>query len=148
MDGFAAEVEVAVFEAEELLDFGLFDDVEGGRPGGVEDGGGVGPDLDFTGGEVAVLGAGGAAAYRALDLKDVLGARGVGDGGSFGGFLGVEDDLDKAVVITEVDEDEAAVVAAAVDPGGEGDFGAFVGGAKLAAGVGLEHGGSVAGGGK
>jgi hypothetical protein len=51
------------------------------------------------------------------------------------GGLGVEDDLGDAEAVAEVEEDEAAVVAAAVDPAHEGDGFAGVGRAELAAGV-------------
>ena len=48
-------------------------------------------------------------------------------------MLGVDDELDLAGVIAEVDEDEPAVVAAGVGPAGDGDAAARVVGAQLAA---------------
>src|SRR3989304_5358268 len=43
VDRLAAEVQVAVLEAQQLVDVRLLDDIEGRRLGLVEDGGGVGP---------------------------------------------------------------------------------------------------------
>jgi hypothetical protein len=56
-----------------------------------------------------------------------------------GGALGIEDDLDQTVAVTEVDEEEAAVVATAVEPALEHDSLADVGGAQLSASVGASH---------
>ena len=56
---------------------------------------------------------------RAFDGDDVLGAGGFGLGVGFGGGFLVEDDLGDAGAVAEVEEDEVAVVAAAVDPAHE-----------------------------
>ena len=53
----AAQVEVAVLQAQELVDVGLFVDVEGRRLGGVQDLRFGDADLDLAGGELGVLGA-------------------------------------------------------------------------------------------
>ncbi len=90
-------------------------------------------------GSCGVLRALRAARDRALREEDVLAAAGVGDGVGLRVLLRVEDGLDEAIVVTQVDEDEAAVVAAAVHPAGEGDGLALVGGSQFAAGVGLQH---------
>ena len=50
-----------------------------------------------------------------------------------GRVLGVDDELHDAAAVAEVDEDEAAVVAAAIDPAGERDGTADVAGRELAA---------------
>ena len=50
------------------------------------------------------------------------------------GRAGIEDHLDDAAAVAEVDEGEAAVVAILVDPAVDGDVPAGVGGARLAAG--------------
>ena len=62
-------------------------------------------------------------------------------------MLGVEVDLRDALAITQVAEDQAAVVAATAHPTGEGNLLADVGGAKLTAGVGVHavHVGGVGG---
>jgi hypothetical protein len=74
------------------------------------------------------------------DGDDVLGARGFGLGvGERGGFF-VEDDLGDAGAVAEVEEDEVAVVAAAVDPAHEGNGLAGIGGAQVAAHLGALQG--------
>ena len=75
--------------------------------------------LDLAGGHVGVAEAFAALADLALYGDDVLGARGFGLGvGRGAGFL-VEDDLGDAGAVAHVEEDEVAVVAAAVDPAHE-----------------------------
>jgi hypothetical protein len=54
----------------------------------------------------------------------------------FGGDFLVEDDLRDAGAVAEVEEDEVAVVAAAVDPAHEDNVLAGVGGAQIAAEMG------------
>ncbi len=49
------------------------------------------------------------------------------------GLVGVEDELDDAGAVAQVDEDQAAVVAAAVNPAGDADLGADPVGQHLAA---------------
>jgi superfamily I DNA/RNA helicase len=51
-----------------------------------------------------------------------------------GGFRG-QDQLGQAVMVAQVDEDQPAMVALAMDPAGEADCGAGIGRAKRAAGV-------------
>ena len=53
-------------------------------------------------------------------------------GGCVGGALGVDHELDDAGLVAEVDEDQAAVVAPARDPAGDGDLIPDPLGAKLA----------------
>ena len=115
-----AEVEVAVLEAELLVHIGGLVDVEGRRDRLVEDGHGGGDHFDLAGGHVGVHGCGVAGLDGALDLEDPFDARAVGGGVGLG-VLRVQNELDDAAGIAEVDEDEAAVVAAAVDPAGDAD---------------------------
>ncbi len=72
----------------------------------------------------------------AFDSDDVLGARGFGLGVSSGGVLLVEDDLGDAGAVAHVEEDEVAVVAAAVDPAHQDDVLAVLFVAKVSAHVG------------
>ena len=51
--------------------------------------------------------------------QHVLGAQLVGELEGLAGAVGVEDELDDAGAVAQVDEDQAAVVAAAVDPAGD-----------------------------
>ena len=58
-------------------------------------------------------------AHVADDLQHPLAASAVGLGVGLRRLLRVHDDLDDAAAVAEVEEDQAAVVAAAVDPPGE-----------------------------
>ena len=62
--------------------------------------------------------------------------RGCATSWASGASVCVDDDLGEAVPVAQVEEDELAVVAAAVDPAGERRVRPRVGGAQLAAGVG------------
>jgi hypothetical protein len=70
----------------------------------------------------------------AVDADHALGAQALDDVEA--GGLGVQDQLGQAVVVAQVDEDQAAVVALAMDPARQAHRGAGVGGAEGAAGVG------------
>jgi hypothetical protein len=89
----AAEVQVAVLEAEEFLDVLFFGDVEGRGAGSVQDLKGRGVDFDAAGGQVRVLGAGLAEGDNAFSTDDVLAAEVFGLLEGVRGFLGAEDDL-------------------------------------------------------
>jgi len=95
----------------------------------------VSDEFDIAGGHVGIGETGAAVAEDAGDGDDVLGTRGFGLGVCFGRHFFVEHDLRDAGAIAEVEEDEVAVVAAAVDPTHEGNGLAGVGGAEFAAGV-------------
>ena len=128
-----AQVEVAVLEAHLFVgDVGV-----GGREGQrlavVEDAQLVGDDFDFAGGDVLVDGVGVAQLDVADDGDDELGAHGLGLGVHGGAGFGGDDDLGDAAAVAQVEEDEVAEIAAAVDPSHENDFGAGIGGAEGAA---------------
>ena len=77
-------------------------------------------DLDLARLQVGVGGALGALAHQALDphavfVADLLGA------GEHLGTVGVAHDLHQPLAVAQVDEDHAAMVAAAVDPAKQGD---------------------------
>ncbi len=131
----AAKVDVAVLEADFLVGDGVFSGREGGRLRVVEEEERVGDELDFAGGHVGVGEAFAAVAEDSGDGDDVLGARGFGLGVSFGADFLIEDDLGDAGAVAEVEEDEIAVVAAAIYPTHEGDGLAGVGAAEFSAGV-------------
>ena len=95
----------------------------------------MGYEFDVAGGHVGIGEAFAAVAEDSSDGDDVLGARGFGLGVGFGGDFLIEDNLGDAGAIAEIEEDEVAVVAAAVDPTHEGDGLAGVGAAEFAAGV-------------
>jgi len=135
-----SEVQVAEPEAGGVADVCIGVDREGWGLRRVDHGNFGGLEFDVAGGEFWVLGAVATSDDLALDLDDVFVADVGGGGGGLGGVFGVEDDLDDAGGIAEVNEDEPAVIAAAVDPAGEGDLLAGVLGSEFAALVGLQHG--------
>ncbi len=55
-----------------------------------------------------------------MTFEDELIAHALGHG-EHRGLVGVEDDLQQALAIAQVDENDAAVIAAAVRPAGDGD---------------------------
>ena len=81
-------------------------------------------DLDLAGGEVRVDVLGRALDDLALGGDDVLGAQVLGDGERVAGGLRVDDELHEPRAVAQVDEDQPAVVAAAMDPAGDADLGA------------------------
>ena len=134
----AAQVEVAVAQADVLGGVHVVLDLEGRRLGGVEDHDLVDEDLDLAGRELGVVHALGALTHDARDLDRPLGADGLGRVERVAaGVLRVKGDLRHAVAVAQVNEDEAAVVAAVPDPAGQRDRLADVLAAQLAAGVGV-----------
>jgi hypothetical protein len=71
----------------------------------------VNVDFDLAGGQVGIDGAFGAVIDDALDGDDVFGADGLGQTVGLGVGLRVEDQLGEAFAVSEIDEDDAAVVA-------------------------------------
>jgi hypothetical protein len=135
-----AEIEVAVAHADEFVDLGVgIVEGEGWSLGDVENLGAASTDLEGAGGELGILGALGTAGDLTLDGEDILGARLIRDEGRLRGLGGVEDDLNQAGAVAEVDEDEATMVAAAVDPTVEDDGLAKLGLVDLAAAKGSLH---------
>ena len=128
----AAEVEVAVAEAHELVHCVLVD-LERERLAARDDLEHVDLELDLAGRQIRIDRVGRAADELALGTKHELVADLVRDRGRLGRALGVDDELDDARVVAQVDEDEAAVVAAARRPAGQGQPFAHTVGARLAA---------------
>ena len=115
----AAEVDVAILEAHLFVGDGFVGGREWRRLRFVEEQEFVGDDLDLAGGHVGVAEAFAALADGAFYGDDVLVAGGFGLGVGCGADLFVEDDLGDAAAVADVEEDEVAVVAAAVDPAHE-----------------------------
>ncbi|MNS62137.1 hypothetical protein D3C72_951870 [compost metagenome] len=114
-----AQVQVAVLQAQVLV-HALVADRERGGLGGVEDLRLAGEHLDGAAREVGVLLPGGASVDHAADADDELVAGRIGDGVGLRVGLRVEDDLHEARAIAQIDEDDPAVVATALDPAVEG----------------------------
>ena len=120
---FATHIEVAVAEAQSLLDRGIqVVDREGRLLRAREDVNRSRAQLDRAGGELRVLRPGEPVRDRAVDRDDVLGAERRGDGVGLEGGLGIDDDLGDAVAIAQVQEYQVAQVAATMDPAGEARF--------------------------
>ena len=132
----AAQIDVAIFEADFFVLNGFFRGREGCEARVVEDADLGGLDLDFAGGHFGIDGVGIAEAHLPNGGDDVLGADLFTFQVAFRSQFLVEDDLGDAGAIAEVEEDEVAVVAAAIDPAHEDDLLAGVGGAEVAAHVG------------
>jgi hypothetical protein len=115
----AAQVEIAVLQADVFVDVVVVD-LEGRRQAGVEDLQRLGQHLDHAGGQIRVLGAGRPGAHFADHLEDEFRA---GLLGQLEGLRGVrvDDHLDRAFTVAQVDEDDPAVVAAAMRPAAQGD---------------------------
>src|SRR4051794_34531899 len=130
----AAQVEVAIAQPGLLADLareGL--DLEGRRVGIGEEVGTGHPDLDLAGREVRVDGL-----RRALDdcaarAEHVLRAELMSELESLTKLVRVEYELHESRPVAQVDEDEAAVVAAAMDPAGDAHLGIDPVGQDLAA---------------
>ena len=139
----AAQVQVAIAHAQYLVDVAVLVDVEGRRQGCVEHLQGVDGDLHLTGCEAGVHGARRPRRDLAINSQDPLTADPLGvpvrrlDG------LGVDDDLHGAAAVAQVYEDEAAMVAAAVDPARQRHPRAGVGGPQRPAVPVLEHEGTL-----
>ena len=143
-----AKVQVAIAQARILGGLDAVLDLERRGLGTVEHGGVVDEDLDLAGCEPGVHRVVTAVAHDTVNANGPLGTHGLGDLESIAiGVLGVEVDLRDALTVAQVAEDQAAMIAAAAHPTGEGDLLADVGGAKLAAGVGVHavHVGGVGG---
>ena len=116
----AAQVEVAVAQAGVLADLaGEALDLEGRRLGVGEQLGGGDLELELAGRQLGVDRLLGAPHDRAGGAEHVLGAQLVGELEGLARGVRVEDELDQAGAVAQVDEDQAAVVAAAVDPAGD-----------------------------
>ena len=133
VDALAAEIEEAIAQANVFRVFGVAEDRE-------RQFGSLGQHLDAgrenlhkAGRQVAVLGADGAHAHLAVDTDHPFGAHLFGH--LEGGRIRIGHHLGHAVMITQVDEQQAAVVTDAVDPAGNPDFLSGVFGAELATGV-------------
>ena len=131
----AAQVEITVREAQVLVaDFLV--ERERRHLGLVEHGQGVGDEFDLARGQRGVGLALQTRGDLAGDGDDILRAQAVGLPGHLRVFLGPEDDLGDALAVAQVDENDAAVVAARIDPTGQRGGLAHVGGAELGAGMG------------
>ncbi len=130
----APEVEEAVLEPRLLRVLGVAEHRQRQLAGGRQHLDIGGEDLDRAGRQVRVDRILGPRLDRTVDPDHPFGAHRLG--GLEGRRVRVGDHLGQAVVVAQVDEQEAAVVAHPVDPAGEADGLADVSGAERATGVG------------
>ena len=129
-----AEVEETVFEPHRLRRLVVPGDLERNHVGFAENLHIGCPDLDFTGGQFRVDRLGRAGDDPAVETDDGFDPPAVQS--LIERALRIDDDLRDAVVVAQVDENDAAVVADAVNPPRDPDLFADLGLAKLPAGVG------------
>lgn len=90
-------------------------------------------NFDLASGQVGVDGALGTIIYDALDSDNVLVANGLSEAVRLGMSLRIKDQLGYAISVSEVDEDDAAVVAVRICPAGQSDGRTDIRGSELAA---------------
>ena len=134
MHGLAAQIEEAVAQPGLLGKVALGVDLQRQRLGRRFHDQGLGDQLDLAGREPGVDRLLAARHDPAGDRQHALQPDGLGLGEER--VLGLEHDLGDAVVVAQVDEQQLAVIALAVDPPGQPDLLADVGRAQLAAVVG------------
>ena len=119
--GRPTDVEVAVLEAQHLVDIVPLArlDLERRRPGARQQLDLGDAHLDLAGGQARIDRIGVASDHRAAGPDNVFRAQPLGQMVRRGRGPGVEDELHEAGAVAQVDEDEAAVIAAAGHPAGE-----------------------------
>ena len=133
----AAQVQIAVLQADSVLHVGVLHDLEG-RGVGLGQQAQLGDlHLNVAGGHIGVLGL--TLPDHASGGDDILAAQGSGLLKDLLGSGVVEGELDEAGAVPEVHEDQATQVALALDPAADGDLLAHVGSPEVAAVVGAEE---------
>ena len=135
----AAQVQVAIPQPQRLGNLGLFVDVKRRCVRGVEDLYPPGGDLDLACGQAGVLQARRPLPHRAFYLQHILAARLAGHPVGFRRGLRIAHHLRDAIAVTQVNEDEATVVAAAMHPARQRHRRAHVFPSQLTAIVSLQH---------
>ena len=133
----ATKVEVAVPQAQHFVGVDAVVDRERHRLGLVQDLERGRADFDLAGGQRVVDGAFRPWPHRSLDADHVLTAHPVRCLAA--GLLGIDHDLHDARGVADVEEDDTAVVAAAVDPSAHHDVATDVGDAEVARPIRAHH---------
>ena len=118
----AAQIEEAVFEAQIFGVVGLAEHRQRQFGGLRQHLDAAGENLDLAGGEIGVEGIGGAVADLAVDADHPFGPHLFSRGE--GGAIGIGDDLGDAVMIAQVDEQQAAMVPHPMHPARQAGAGA------------------------
>ena len=129
----ATKIDIAVLEADFFVLDGFFRGREWGEARVVENEELRSLNLDFTGRHLRIDGVLIAQAHLANRRDNVFRADLLAFEMAVGGQFLVQDNLAEAGAVAEVEEDEVAVIAAAVDPTHENHLLACVGGAEIAA---------------
>src|SRR5688572_18889088 len=114
-------------------------DLERGRFGDREDVDALRGDLDLAGRELGVDGALRTRSDRSLDADAVLVAKLLSSLVSFFRHAGIEYDLNQTCGVAQIDERDAAVIAACVNPSAKRDRLSVVLAAEVAAAMGSHH---------
>ena len=133
MQRLATQVEIAVLQADFFRVVRLAEHRQGQFGRLRQDFNGLHTDFDLACGQVGIDGVCTTGDNFAIHPDDALGAQALDDGEA-GGVRG-QDQLGQAIVVAQVDENETAVVALAMDPAREADGLTGVGGPKGAAGM-------------
>ena len=112
----AAQIEISMAQAQLLVDVGILVDRKRWRLRDREHGAAAGTQLDLAGLAPGIDVLGGAQPELALEAEHPLEPGLPGSAVRLGRVVGIDDHLEDAGVITEVDEDEPAMVATPVDP--------------------------------
>jgi hypothetical protein len=112
------QIEIPVFQHQVLVDLHIFVDVERRRWTVVQYLSAGDHHLNGSGLDLRVLGSDGAGHNLSGDTQHILGTKCMDDLIPAGGALRVEDNLDDACTVTEVDEHQSTVVAPPVYPPG------------------------------
>jgi len=127
LDFGAAQIEITVFQADVLGDLVVAVDHEGRGPGFVEDFQLQDHDLDGACFQLRIFHALGPSAYPSQDGQDVFATNPVGLLVALGAEFRVEDNLNQTGPVPQIDENDTAVVPAAMGPSHEDDFVPIIG---------------------
>ena len=115
LHGRPAEIQITITQADFLAELGVVLDLERQRLGTIQDFQALAIDLHLSGGQVGIFRPRRTASYPSLDLEDEFAAHPFRIGEILR-LVGIENDLDQALTITQIDEDDPAMVAAAMHP--------------------------------
>ena len=134
----ATQVEIAPLHTRSFIGFDAIFDRERRRERLIEHLKAVCEYLDLTGCHIGVLGTFLTSAHLTFNLDDPFAAEMLGNRKLFrGNAIGVDDHLRIPIAVTQVDEDQSAMIAIVPDPTGQNDFFANIFFAKFAAGLGV-----------
>ncbi|MNC47095.1 hypothetical protein D3C75_961400 [compost metagenome] len=117
-----AQVQITVLQANLLIHLHTVFDEEGRRFGRVHNFDFRNPDLNFAGFQVGVFGVLAAFHHGAADCQYIFIPCPVGNRQRLAGEIRIEDHLDNAAAVTQINKQHAAQIPAALDPTVQGNF--------------------------